>query len=362
MGSVTLSGQLICRDPGEAEVVRRHLPRHIELTRAEPGCLRFEVRPTDDPLVWQVEERFIDPPAFAQHQQRVAASTWGRATAGIERRYTVEETPALAAAELLLAYDEQLRTEAEMANARSRQRLGPLWLATFAGGQGFVTYRDLVGVGTAELDDLIAAALAVFQPDESITAVEWKARGHDVAPGLADALVGHGFEPEDTESIMVGEAAALVVDVPLPPGVVIRQVRDEPDIRAMSATQDRAFGNPVSAERADALVRRHASDRDLELWVAEADGEIVSAGRLELVEGTRFAGLWGGGTLPEWRGRGIYRALTAARARSALARGRNLLHSDSTEFSRPILERSGLVRVSTTTPYLWHRGAEQPGG
>ena len=71
--------------------------------------------------------------------------------------------------------------------------------------------------------------------------------------------------------------------------------------------------------------------------------------------GAEFAGLWGGATRPEWRGRGIYRALTAARARSALRAGKTLIHSDSTEYSRPILERSGLVRVSTTTPYRWRR-------
>jgi hypothetical protein len=35
--------------------------------------------------------------------------------------------------------------------------------------------------------------------------------------------------------------------------------------------------------------------------------------------------------------------------------GKSLMHSDSTEFSRPILERSGLVKVSTTTPYDWRR-------
>ena len=45
--------------------------------------------------------------------------------------------------------------------------------------------------------------------------------------------------------------------------------------------------------------------------------------------------------------------MTAARARSALGLGKTLINSDSTEFSRPILERSGLVKVSTTTPYTW---------
>src|SRR5262249_34480916 len=98
------------------------------------------------------------------------------------------------------------------------------------------------------------------------------------------------------------------------------------------------------------------SRRDgLELWVAEAHGQIVSSGRLDPVDGTDFAGIWGGATLPEWRGRGIYRALTAARARAALRVGKRLINSYSTEHSRPILERSGLVKVSTTTPYDWRR-------
>lgn len=87
---VTLTGQLVCANPEEADIVRAHLPRHLELTRAEPGCISFEVRETGNPLVWQVDERFRDDAAFTAHQGRVAASEWGRATAGIERSYVVE--------------------------------------------------------------------------------------------------------------------------------------------------------------------------------------------------------------------------------------------------------------------------------
>jgi GNAT superfamily N-acetyltransferase len=123
----------------------------------------------------------------------------------------------------------------------------------------------------------------------------------------------------------------------------------------MSAMQGEVFGDPVSDETANALLRRLSFDDGMELWVAEVQGQIVSAGRLEPVRGTDFAGIWGGATREEWRGRGIYRALTAARARSALGMGKTLINSDSTEYSRPILERSGLLRVSTTTPYTWRR-------
>lgn len=256
---------------------------------------------------------------------------------------------------LLQAYDEQLRTDAETPSAISVTRLGPLRLVTFLGGRGFVTYRDLGGADEPEVRKLVADAIAHFRADGGITKVEWKTRGHDHAPGLHDALLEHGFVPEDPESIMIGEAAALAADVPLPDGVTLRQVTEESDVRAMCAMQDEVFGAPVSDETANAILRRQALGDGMELWVAEADGQIVTAGRLEPVADTEVAGIWGGSTRPEWRGRGIYRALTAARARSALALGKTLIHSDSTEYSRPILERYGFVKVSTTTPYAWER-------
>jgi hypothetical protein len=106
---------------------------------------------------------------------------------------------------------------------------------------------------------------------------------------------------------------------------------------------------------AHALLHRLSLDDGLQLWVAESDRQIVSAGRLEPVRGSDFAGIWGGATLEKWRGLRIYRALTAARARAALEMGKTLMHSDSTEYSRPILERAGLVKVSTTTPHQWRR-------
>jgi hypothetical protein len=256
-------------------------------------------------------------------------------------------------ARLLAAYDDQLRTDAETPSAISVTRHGPLRLVTFAGGRGFVTYRDLGGANAEGIGKLVPQALAYYRADPDIDRVEWKTRGHDHAPGLHDALVKNGFTPDEPESIMIGDARALAEDAPLPDGVTLRPVTEEADVRAMSAMQDGVFGDAPSDEMANALLRRLSFHDGMELWVAEADGRIVSAGRLEPVAGTQFAGIWGGATLADWRGRGIYRALTAARARSALRMGKTLINSDSTEYSRPILERSGLVKLSTTTPYRW---------
>ncbi len=255
----------------------------------------------------------------------------------------------------LSSYDDQLRTDAETPTAIAVAILGPLRLVTFAGGRGFVTYRDLNGADADTIARWVQQALAHFGQDREIVRVEWKTRGHDHAPGLHEALTANGFVPDETESVMIGETRLLDVDVPLPVGVSLRRVSEEADVRAMSAMQGVVFSDPGSDEMADSLLERLSQDDGMELWVAESGGQIVSAGRLEPVPGTDFAGIWGGATLEEWRGRGIYRALTAARARSALAIGKTLIHSDSTEQSRPILERSGLVKVSTTTPYRWRR-------
>ena len=269
------------------------------------------------------------------------------------------DAPSPDPAALLRAYDDQLREE--LASALSTPRLGPLVLATYLGGRGFITYRDLRVDGRppteASVRRLVEQALAHYEAVPGIRRVEWKTRGHDHAPGLHEALVAHGFTPEEPESVMIGEARLLAVDVDLPAGVVVRQVTDEDDVRRMLAMQAEVFGD--SQERAEEMreqiLHRLRTRDDMELWIAEADGEVVSAGRLEPVEDTDFAGIWGGATRPEWRGRGIYRALTAARARSAIAHGKRYVNSDSTEFSRPILERSGLVKVTTTTPYEWRR-------
>jgi len=122
-------------------------------------------------------------------------------------------------ATLLAAYDEQLRTDAETPSALSVTEHGPLRLVTFARGRGFVTYRDLDGADEGGIRDLVAAAVAHFAADPEVTRVEWKTRGHDHAPGLHEALVAAGFEPEEPESIMMGEARLLAVDVDLPEGL-----------------------------------------------------------------------------------------------------------------------------------------------
>lgn len=258
---------------------------------------------------------------------------------------------------LLAAYDAQLRLEAEVAGATQWHRHGPLVRARW-GDSGFVTGRDLTDLRTEELEALVVDSLAWFRDETSVTEVEWKTRGHD-RPDLPGLLTRHGFLADEEETVMVGRADLLDRPVELPAGVVVRRAGEGGDLRndvtRAGLLQAEVFGHaPRGLE--ERLTEYAEQPERTGLWIAEtADGQVVSAGRLDVVPGTEFAGLWGGGTRADWRGRGIYRAVVAARARAALGLGVVYLHSDCTAMSRPILERSGLLAVTTTTPYVWSR-------
>lgn len=88
---IRLRGHLVCVTAEEAAAVQAHVGLHTQLSRAEPGCLSFEVTPTDDPLVWEVMESFRTQDDFNAHQARTRASQWFEATRGILRDFRVED-------------------------------------------------------------------------------------------------------------------------------------------------------------------------------------------------------------------------------------------------------------------------------
>ena len=92
MAHIVLTGFLICRTLEEADRVAAMLPDHIRMTRAEPGCLTFEViRSMADPVRFAVREIYKCRADFDAHIARVRASDWGRATRGVTRDYVLTE-------------------------------------------------------------------------------------------------------------------------------------------------------------------------------------------------------------------------------------------------------------------------------
>ncbi|WP_299946380.1 putative quinol monooxygenase [uncultured Ruegeria sp.] len=88
-GKVYLQGH-IAVPLDRLDEVRRALPTHIALTRAEEGCIAFEVSEDDaHPGRFNVSEVFSNRAALDAHQNRTRNSDWFRITQGIPREYSV---------------------------------------------------------------------------------------------------------------------------------------------------------------------------------------------------------------------------------------------------------------------------------
>ncbi|MGC9541529.1 GNAT family N-acetyltransferase [Streptomyces sp. UG1] len=207
------------------------------------------------------------------------------------------------------------------------------------------------GLDEASADAAITEQIAHFS-GLGLT-FEWKLYGHDLPVDLGRRLRDAGFAPEPEETLMIGEAADLNLDAEPPDGVRVVPVTDRAGVDLVAEVHERAFGADGSRLRHHLLAQLTADADTVVAVVALAGDTPVSAARMELVPGTRFAGLWGGGTVEGWRGRGIYRALVAHRARAAVARGYRYLQVDAMSTSRPILERLGFEPLTTTTPYVY---------
>jgi hypothetical protein len=281
---------------------------------------------------------------------------------------------------LRAAYDEQVRGVPPHPPAGvTHEQDGPL-LRIVGQHRGFVTGPRDLGLRGTELDRLIARQRDYFAARGE--AVEWKTRGHDLPADLPERLRAAGFVPEEQETVLIGRTAELAVPAAPPEGVTLRQVTADADMHRIAAMESAVWDQDWSWLADDLIGRVAATPDEITVLVAEAApgaepgaaeartgsgpwaapvlapdagprGEVVCAAWLVHRPGTRFAGLWGGSTLPAWRGRGIYRSLVAARAGLAAARGVEYLQVDASDDSAPILRRLGFHAVTTTTPYVW---------
>ncbi|HVX42943.1 MAG TPA: GNAT family N-acetyltransferase [Mycobacteriales bacterium] len=233
-------------------------------------------------------------------------------------------------------FDEQIRRGADPG---STTEVGAHVVRSISPGWTGITWSDL---DENNADAVIVEQLRRFAGRPW----EWKYYSYDGPADLPDRLRSAGFRPEPPEAVMVGEIKTLDLGIRPPDGIRLRRVADDADVRALISLHDEVFGGDHSA------IAESLDEDNAVAVIALAGDRPVSAGRLEFRPGTEFAGLWGGGTVPEWRRRGIFRALVACRAAIAAERGFTYLQVDATDQSRPILQRLGFVQLATTTPFV----------
>lgn len=252
--------------------------------------------------------------------------------------------------ELRDRYDAEMRRDPPTGPGLRVERQGPL--VRLVGEEIQIVYSDLTEGAAAAIVAQEAASLRA-----SPHGGEWKVFGHDRPSDLESLLAAAGFEPGPPETLLVYDLHQGPIDGPVPPGVRLRRVEDEAGAEDAARASERAFG--VSIGRSAARYRAWVGDPTAAMLVAYVHRAPVASARLELPPGRSFAGLWGGGTDPAHRRRGIYRALVAARASIAADSGYRYLTADARESSAPLLHRLGFVPLSTTRPWtMTGRGSD----
>ena len=224
----------------------------------------------------------------------------------------------------------------------------------FQGGlQGMVIYSQLT---PQNADQIIEREIAFFR--EKGIGFEWKLYDHDSPPNLKQRLEKYGLALNgEPEALMVLDLAKV------PPGLLdvstggIRRIEDPSQIRSdVTCVSEAVYGEDRDGLAAYLEERLKIAPELTSIYTAYADGKPACSGWLICHKGSEFAGLWGGSTLPQYRGRGLYTMILAARVKEAVQRGLCYLTIDASPMSRPIVAKYGFDFLTYTYPMVWELG------
>ncbi len=156
--------------------------------------------------------------------------------------------------------------------------------------------------------------------------------------------LGLRIVPDDYD---LGALALLEEPPPGPPEIDVQRVASADDYVSAVRASWEAFATPAEhrspvATLASLFEAKRAAGV-MGAYIARLDDEIVGTAFAEF--SARGALLAGGSTLPEYRGRGAYRALVRARWDDAVERGTPALVVSAGAMAEPILKRLGFVEV-----------------
>jgi GNAT superfamily N-acetyltransferase len=224
-------------------------------------------------------------------------------------------------------------------------------LPTNGAGEGTIIYSQL---DESNADQAIRDQIAWFTARGQN--FEWKAYDYDTPPDLVARLAAHGFLVEEREAIMVLDLAQAPAALLQPVQPTIRRLTDPMELTVVRAIEEAVWGGDFGwLEEFLAHALRHHPTQ-MSVYVAYQGEVAASAGWIYYPSGSRFTSLWGGSTLADYRGQGLYTALLAVRAQEAIRRQIEYLTVDASAMSQPILEKFGFVQIAASYPCKWQQG------
>jgi hypothetical protein len=252
--------------------------------------------------------------------------------------------------EILPLFDREQRQEITYPDLRKESLPEVVRFMRPAPGMSFILYSRL---NEGNADAVIEAQIAYFSAKR--LSFEWKVYEHDRPADLRDRLVAHGFEVEDSDAVMVLDLADASPALVASPAADVRAITERTHLEDVRRVEQQVWGR--SFEWLKQRLGAHLNIPGyLNVYVSYTEGQPACTGWIYFPENSQFASLWGGSTVPEYRGRGLYTAILAARVQEAIRRGRRFLVIDTSPMSQPIVARHGFRLLTVAHACEWHTG------
>jgi len=183
----------------------------------------------------------------------------------------------------------------------------------------------------------------------------WKVYSHDVPRDLTERLLRAGFEIQARVTLVALDTNQTFPPVVLPPGVELRRVEDPSGLPAAIDVQQAVWKSDFGWLLESLTADMKSDPEKLSVFVGWAGEQPVCSGWFRNETGTPFGGLWGGSVLPDFRGKGLYRAMVQVRAEEARKRHIPYLIVEAGDMSRPILERLGFRALADADKCIYRR-------
>lgn len=257
--------------------------------------------------------------------------------------------------QLVALYDQDQRKDVEYPDMRREVTPNIVRHVNTAGsGEGAIIYSRL---DESNVEDSIREQVAYFERIGQN--FEWKVYDHDTPLDLKERLAAHGFEVEEADAIMVLDLEKAPETLLQPVSHTVRRITDPKKIGDVLTVEEQVWAKhdaDLGRYLAGALINH---PQRMSIYVAYIDEKPVSAGWIYFPAQSQFASLWGGSTLVDYRGRGLYTALLGVRAQEAKGRQVRYLTVDASPMSRPILEKSGFEVIAYSYACKWKRRAQE---
>jgi len=257
--------------------------------------------------------------------------------------------------ELQAHFDREMRVQLEYPEARKEviETPGGGMLVRFirpAPGMNFISYAR---AAEDELDALIEAQVERLRPLGQ--RFEWIVYDHDPLPALKQKLEAQGFACDGPSPILVLDLAGAPPALLAPVQADVREISSREGLETVISVLERVYSGSNFGWMRGRLGLHLEIPGYLKLYAVWAEGEPVCTGWTYFYPNSVFAGLWGGATVAEFRGRGLYTALLAARVQEAIRRRRRYMFLDASEMSRPIVQKHGFQILDWTCAYEYQR-------